>query len=223
MVRGWTSDELAALVAADLPPRSVVNLGIGLPTLVASHVPLTSGVIVHSENGIIGLGPPPLGTAVDLDLIDAGKAPATLIAGAAIVDHATSFAVIRGGRLDVAVLGAFQVAENGDLANWRVGSTELGSVGGAMDIAIGARRLIVMMRHTDKDGAPKLLRGCTYPLTARACVKRVYTDLAIIDVCPDGFTVRSCAPGVEPEVLRQLTDAPLRFDTLGWSQARALT
>lgn len=221
MARGWTPDELAALVAADLPARSVVNLGIGLPTLVASHMPLGSGVILHSENGIIGLGPPPLDSAVDLDLIDAGKAPATLITGAAIVDHATSFAVIRGGRLDIAVLGAFQVAENGDLANWRVGGATLGSVGGAMDIAIGARRLIVMMRHTDKAGAPKLVRACTYPLTSPTCVNRVYTDLAIIDICPDGFTVRGLAPGVDPDALQRLTDAPLRFDETSVSGSRA--
>jgi 3-oxoadipate CoA-transferase beta subunit len=202
---------MAAMVAADLPARSVVNLGIGLPTLVASHMPPGRGVLLHSENGIIGLGPPPSPDAVDEDLIDAGKAPATLITGAAIVDHATSFAVIRGGRLDIAVLGAFQVAQNGDLANWRVTGDALGSVGGAMDIAIGARRLFVLMRHTDKDGQPKLLRACTYPLTAKGCVKRVYTDLAVIDVCADGFVVRECAPGMEPQALRDLTDSPLQF------------
>jgi 3-oxoadipate CoA-transferase beta subunit len=174
-------------------------------------MPPGRGVLLHSENGIIGLGPPPSPDAVDEDLIDAGKAPATLITGAAIVDHATSFAVIRGGRLDIAVLGAFQVAQNGDLAKWRVTGDALGSVGGAMDIAIGARRLFVLMRHTDKDGQPKLLRACTYPLTAKGCVKRVYTDLAVIDVCADGFVVRECAPGMEPQALRDLTDSPLQF------------
>ncbi len=202
---------MAAMVAADLPAKSVVNLGIGLPTLVASHVPLGRGILLHSENGIIGLGPPPRPSAADEDLIDASKAPATLIAGAAIVDHATSFAVIGGGRLDIAVLGAFQVAQNGDLANWRIRGVELGSVGGAMDIAIGARRLFVLMRHIDNDGRPKLVGACTYPITARGCVKRVYTDLAIVDVSEDGFVVRRLAPGVERDALSRLTEAPLRF------------
>jgi 3-oxoadipate CoA-transferase beta subunit len=212
LASGWTPDEMAALVAADLPARSVVNLGIGLPTLVASHVPSGSGILLHSENGIIGLGPPPAPGTEDEDLIDAGKAPASLVTGAAIVDQATSFAVIRGGRLDVAVLGAFQVAENGDLANWRVRGTELGSVGGAMDIAIGAQRLFVLMRHVDRNGRPKLLRACAYPLTAQRCVRRVYTDLAIIDVHDHGFVVRRSAPGVEQDALRRQTDAPLRFE-----------
>lgn len=212
MTRGWTPDEMAVLVAADLPWRAVVNLGIGLPTLVASHVAADSGVLLHSENGIIGLGAPPSPDDVDEDLIDAGKAPASLITGAAIVDHATSFAVIRGGRLDIAVLGAFQVATNGDLANWRIGGTDLGSVGGAMDIAIGARRLLVMMRHTDSNGRPKLVARCTYPLTARRCVKRVYTDLAVIDVAQDEFVVRRHAPDVDEDTLRQLTGAPLVFE-----------
>lgn len=203
---------MAAIVAADLPRRAVVNLGIGMPTLVAAYVSANSGVLLHSENGIIGLGPPPTPEAVDEDLIDAGKAPATLVTGAAIVDHATSFAVIRGGRLDIAILGAFQVAENGDLANWRIRGTELGSVGGAMDIANGARRLFVMMRHTDRSGVPKLVRTCTYPLTARQCVKRVYTDLAVIDVSPEGFVVRRQAPGLDRDTLERVTDAPLRFE-----------
>ncbi len=211
MASGWTPDEMAAIVAADLPTRVVVNLGIGLPTLVSSHVLTDSGVLLHSENGIIGMGTPPAPGDVDHDLIDAGKAPVTLVAGAAIVDHATSFALIRGGRLDIAVLGAFQVAENGDLANWRVPGTDLGSVGGAMDIATGARRLFVMMRHTDRAGSPKLVRTCTYPLTARACVKRVYTDLAVLDITADGFVVRRRAPGIEPDALLRATGAPLSF------------
>jgi 3-oxoadipate CoA-transferase beta subunit len=212
---------MAALVAADLPKNSVVNLGIGLPTLVASHVSQDSGVLLHSENGVIGLGPPPAPSAADKDLIDAGKAPATLITGAAIVDQATSFAIIRGGRLDVAVLGAFQVAESGDLANWRLGDVELGSVGGAMDIAIGARRVVVMMRHADKNGGSKLVRACVYPLTARACVKRIYTEVAIIDVCEEGFVVRRRAPGVNREDLSRMTDATLHFQETEASEATA--
>ncbi len=211
MSERWSPDEIAARLAADLPGGSIVNLGIGMPTLVAAHLPPDRGIVLHSENGIIGLGPPASAEAVDPDLIDAGKTPVTLVRGAAIVDHATSFALIRGGRLDIAVLGAYQVAESGDLANWRVAGEDLGSVGGAMDIAIGARRLFVMMRYLDKDGRSKLVRTCTYPLTARACVKRVYTDLAVIDIAANGFVVRDRAPGVTREALQDATAARLRF------------
>lgn len=208
---GWEMGQLAAKLAADLPPRSVVNLGIGLPTLVADHLPVDRGVLLHSENGIIGLGPPARPGAADPDLIDAGKTPATLVKGAAIVDHATSFALIRGGRLDVGVLGGLQVSERGDLANWRVEGEDLGSVGGAMDIAIGARRLFVMMRHVDKRGRAKLVRSCSSPLTAERCVTRVYTDLAVLEIGPEGFVVREIAPGVGREELERRTDATLRF------------
>lgn len=211
MPEQWSVEDIARRLVADLPRGSVVNLGIGMPTLVAAHLPAARGVILQSENGIIGMGPPPAPDAVDPDVIDAGKAPATLVVGAAIVDHATSFALIRGGRLDYAVLGALQVAENGDLANWRVAGQDLGSVGGAMDIAIGARQLFVMMRHREKDGTPKLVRACTYPLTAPTCVKRVYSDLAVIEVTPEGFLVRDLAPGVTREALREATGASLRF------------
>lgn len=210
---GWSVEDIARQIADDLPPGTMVNLGIGMPTTVAAYLSPDRGVIVQSENGIIGMGPPPTATEADPDVIDAGKMPATLLPGASIVDHATSFALIRGGRLDYAVLGAFQVAENGDLANWRTEADELGSVGGAMDIAIGARKVFVMMRHQDRDGASKLVRSCTYPLTAHACVTRVYTDLATIDVTPEGFVVRRIAPGVTHAILCAATSATVRFES----------
>lgn len=208
--RPWTHLEIAARVAADLPAGAIVNLGIGLPTLVAASLDPAQGVILHSENGIIGLGPPPAPDMRDSDIIDAGKSFATLITGASIVDQATSFSLIRGGRLDVAVLGAFQIAQNGDLANWRVAGAALGSVGGAMDLAVGARQRLVMMTHVDKTGSPKLVAACTFPLTARACVQRVYTDLAVVNVTGRGFVVRDLAPGVTLEYLQSVTGAPLR-------------
>lgn len=211
MAKGWSSEQIAGKLVADLPERSLVNLGIGLPTLVAGLLPPGGQILLHSENGIIGLGPPAPPDAIDPDLVDAGKTPVTLVRGAAIVDHAASFALIRGGRLDIAVLGALQVSESGDLANWRVAGEQLGSVGGAMDIAVGARRVFVMMRHLDREERPKLVRTCTYPLTAQRCVDRVYSDLAVIDITDEGFAVREMAPGLTEEELRDATDAPLRF------------
>lgn len=211
MAKGWSPEQMAGKLVMDLPERSLVNLGIGLPTLVAGLLPPGGQILLHSENGIIGLGPPAPPHAIDPDLVDAGKTPVTLVPGAAIVDHAASFALIRGGRLDIAVLGALQVSESGDLANWRVAGEQLGSVGGAMDIAVGARRVFVMMRHLDKEGRPKLVRTCTYPLTAQRCVDRVYSDLAVIDITDEGFAVREMAPGLTQEELRDATDAPLRF------------
>lgn len=211
---GWTEAELAAIVARSLRPWSVVNLGIGLPTLVASHLPPNVPVLFHSENGIIGVGPLAKPGEEDPDVIDAGKNAATLMKGAAIVDHADSFGIIRGGHLDAAVLGAMQVSEQGDLANWKVAGETLGSVGGAMDLAVGAKRTIVMMRHVDSQGRPKILRSCTYPLTAEACVDTIYTDLAVIDVTPAGLIVRELGPGVDRDELQRLTDAPLSFATV---------
>ncbi len=212
---GWTEDEMAALVARDLPDGALVNLGIGLPTRVASHVPAGRTVFFHSENGILGMGPRPEPGHEDPDVIDAGKVPATLIPGAAIVHHADSFAVIRGGHLDAAVLGAMQVSERGDLANWKVAGQSLGSVGGAMDLSVGAKRTIAMMRHVDREGRPKILRECTYPLTGVRCVDRIYTDLAVVDVAPDGLVVRRLAPGVSADDVRAKTDAALRFELDG--------
>lgn len=208
---GWTPDEMAARVAADIPEGWCVNLGIGLPTLVANHLPPDREILLHSENGIIGMGPRPQPGQEDPDLVDAGKAPVTLITGAAIVHHADSFALIRGGRLDVTVLGALQVSEQGDLANWRIGDNPLASMGGAMDLCVGARQVFAMMHHVDKDGRPKILRRCTYALTAPRCVKRIYTNLAVIDVTPTGLEVREMAPGLTLAELQAVTEPPLRL------------
>lgn len=208
---GWTPEEMAARVAADIPDGACVNLGIGLPTLVANYIPTDREVLFHSENGIIGMGPRPRPGEEDPDLVDAGKAPVTLITGAAIVHHADSFALIRGGRLDVTVLGAMQVSERGDLANWRIGDNPLASMGGAMDLCAGARQVFAMMHHVDKEGRPKILYQCSYPLTAPACVRRIYTDLAVIDVTPAGLEVRELAPGFTLADVQAVTEPPLRL------------
>jgi 3-oxoadipate CoA-transferase beta subunit len=214
---GWTEDELAARLAADLPDGAVVNLGIGSPTRVAAHIAPEREIVLHSENGIVGMGPPPDPGQEDPDLIDAGKFPVTLAAGAAIVGHEESFMIIRGGRLGYAVLGAFQVAENGDLASWRLPQRGLGSVGGAMDLAAGARNVFVLMHHNDRSGAPKLVERCTYPLTAPRSVDRVYTELGVFAVTPLGFEVLELAPGVERLAVQEKTGA-----RLGWQRvARA--
>lgn len=207
---GWTPAELAQRVAGELRGGEVVNLGIGMPTLVANYTDPALGVIFHSENGIVGMGPRPATERdADPDLIDAGKAPTTLVPGASIVGHDESFGIIRGGYLDCAVLGAFQVSADGDLANWRLSSSEIGSVGGAMDIAVGARRVIAMMRHVDKAGRPKIVAACDLPLTARGCVTVIATDLAIIDVRPEGLVVRAAA--VDLNTIQAMTGVPLRW------------
>lgn len=203
----WSTNEMAQRVAALLRRGEVVNLGIGMPTAVARYAPPEGGIIFHSENGIVGMGPGPGTGAEDPDLIDAGKTPVTVVPGAAIVAHDESFGIIRGGHLDCAVLGAFQVSSRGDLANWRLPGATLGSVGGAMDIAVGARRVIAMMRHCDKEGRPKIVEECTFPLTARACVTTIVTDMAVIEVLPEGLVVRDSA--VQRSVLSRVTGAPL--------------
>ena len=204
--------QMAARVAADIPEGWIVNLGIGIPTLVADHVPAEREVIFHSENGVIGVGPVPSEEARDPWLINAGKQHVTLRPGGAYVHHADSFALIRGGHLDLCVLGAFEVAENGDIANWTTGANERApAVGGAMDLAVGARRLWVVMEHTTKDGRPRLVRRCAYPLTAPGVVRRIYTNLAVIDVAPRGFVVREMVPGLTLEALAARTDAPLHL------------
>ncbi len=204
--------QMAARVAADIPEGWIVNLGIGIPTLVADHVPETREVIFHSENGVIGVGPAPAEGARDPWLINAGKQHVTLRTGGAYVHHADSFSLIRGGHLDLCVLGAFEVAENGDIANWSTGANEKApAVGGAMDLAAGAKRLWAVMEHTTKDGRPRLVRRCSYPLTALAAVKRIYTNLAVIDVTPAGFVVREMIPGLTLEALQARTDAPLHL------------
>ena len=209
--RKWTRDEMAARVARDIPDGSVVNLGIGAPTRVAHHLRPEREVILHSENGVLGMGPPPPAGREDYDLINAGKQPVTLLAGGAFFHHADSFAMMRGGHLDICVLGAFQVSARGDLANWSTGEPDaIPAVGGAMDLAIGARRTWVLMEHVTKAGEPKIVERCSYPLTGLACVSRIYTDLAVIDVVPEGLRLRECVDGLTLEALRACTGAPLR-------------
>jgi 3-oxoadipate CoA-transferase beta subunit len=201
----------AARPAADIPEGWYVNLGIGIPTMIADFVPLDREVIFHSENGVLGMGPAPAEGEIDPWLINAGKQYVTLRQGGSYFHHADSFAMIRGGHLDLCVLGAFQVAENGDIANWATSENDTApAVGGAMDLAAGAKRLWVVMDHTTKDGTSKLVRQCSYPLTAVGAVKRVYTNLATLDVTPDGFLVVDMAPGLSFDALQARTDAPLR-------------
>ena len=208
----WTRDQMAQLVARDIPEGAVVNLGIGLPTLVANHLPADRELMMHSENGVIGMGPAPPPGQEDYDLINAGKQPVTLLPGGCFFHHADSFAMMRGGHLDICVLGAFQVSGGGDLANWHTGAPDaIPAVGGAMDLAIGARRTWVMMDHVTKSGEPKIVAACSYPLTGMACVSRLYTDLAVIDIGPEGLQVRTMAEGVTREALQAATGVALRF------------
>jgi 3-oxoadipate CoA-transferase beta subunit len=204
----WTRDQMAARVARDIPDGAVVNLGIGLPTLVANHLPADKEIVLHSENGVLGMGPAPAVGEEDLDLMNASKQPVTLLAGGSFFHHADSFAMMRGGHLDICVLGGFQVSERGDLANWHTGAPDaIPAVGGAMDLAIGAKRTFVMMEHCTKGGESKLVKACTYPLTAVGCVSRVYTDLAVLDVTPCGFKLVDCVAGLshaELETISQL-------------------
>jgi 3-oxoadipate CoA-transferase, beta subunit len=202
-------EELARRVAADLPDGAYVNLGIGMPTRVADFVRPGAEIVFHSENGLLGVGPAPPEGAGDPELINAGKQRITLVSGAAIFDHATSFVMIRGGHLDVAVLGAYEVSAAGDLANWSTGSGSTPAVGGAMDLAVGAKAVWVMMEHCTKDGAPRLVANCTLPLTGARVVTRVYTELAVIDV-DDGFVVRELRNGCDFETVRRNTTGPLR-------------
>ncbi len=206
--------QMAARLAQDIPEGWYVNLGIGIPTLVADHVPQSGPggreVIFHSENGVLGMGPAPAPEARDPWLINAGKQHVTLVPGGAYVHHADSFTMIRGGHLDLCVLGAFEVAENGDIANWATSENDSApAVGGAMDLAVGAKRLWAVMEHTTRDGRPRLVRRCAYPLTAPGAVSRVYTNMAVLDVVPAGFRVVELAPGVTLEELRARTEADL--------------
>jgi 3-oxoadipate CoA-transferase, beta subunit len=203
-------EALAARLAQDIPEGWSVNLGIGIPTLVGNYVPPEREVVFHSENGILGMGPAPPSDKINRWLINASSQYVTLRAGASFMSHSDSFALVRGGHLDLCVLGAFQVAENGDLANWaRSEDDNAPAIGGAMDLAAGARRIWVVMEHNTRAGEARLLRRCTYPLTAAACVKRVYTELAVIDVTPRGFAVIDMVPGLSLEELQARTDAPL--------------
>jgi 3-oxoadipate CoA-transferase beta subunit len=202
--------QMAARAARDIPEGWCVNLGIGMPTLIADHVPLEREVIFHSENGVLGMGPAPEEGKVDPWLINAGKQYVTMRPGGSYSHHADSFAMIRGGHIDLCVLGGFQAAENGDIANWATSENDTApAVGGAMDLAAGAKRLWVLMEHTTKTGESKLVRKCSYPLTAPRAVTRVYTNLAVLDVTPDGFVVRDIVPGLGFEALQARTDAPL--------------
>ena len=203
-------DQMAARVARDIPEGAYVNLGIGLPTLVANHLPPEREIFLQSENGLLGMGPAPAPGEEDEDLINAGKQPVTLLKGGAFFHHGDSFAMMRGGHLDICVLGAFQVSARGDLANWHTGAPDaIPAVGGAMDLAIGAKQVFVMMEHLTKSGESKLVPQCTYPLTGVGCVSRVYTDLAVLDVTPDGLAVREIIPGLDFRELEKMTGMPL--------------
>jgi 3-oxoadipate CoA-transferase beta subunit len=202
--------QLAARVARDIPEGAYVNLGIGAPTLIANFLPKDREIFLHSENGILGMGPAPPQGQEDWDLINAGKQPVTLLTGGAYFHHGDSFAMMRGGHLDICVLGAFQVSASGDLANWHTGEADaIPAVGGAMDLAVGARQVFVMMDHRTKQGEAKIVERCTYPLTAAGCVDRIYTDLAVLDVTEQGLIVREMVAGLSFEELQRRTGAPL--------------
>jgi len=209
-IKKWSRDQMAARVARDIGEGDVVNLGIGLPTLVANHLPADLEIILHSENGVIGMGPAPAAGEEDYDLVNAGKQPVTLLPGGSFFHHADSFAMMRGGHLDICVLGAFQVAVNGDLANWHTGAPDaIPAVGGAMDLAIGAKKTYVMMELLTKSGESKLVQACSYPLTGVACVSRVYTDVAVIDLGREGPAVLDLVDGLSFAALQAMIPVTL--------------
>jgi 3-oxoadipate CoA-transferase beta subunit len=210
-MKRFSRDEMAQRVARDIPEGAYVNLGIGLPTMVGNHLDRSKEIFLHSENGLLGMGPAPAPGHEDEDLINAGKQPVTLLTGGAFFHHADSFAMMRGGHLDICVLGAFQVSERGDLANWHTGAPDaIPAVGGAMDLAIGAKKVFVMMEHQTKSGESKIVPMCTYPLTGVGCVSRIYTDLATIDITPEGLLVIDMIEDLTLDALQQMTGVQLR-------------
>lgn len=209
-IKGWNREEMARMIAEDIPDGAYVNLGIGLPELVANYIPQDREVIFHTENGLLGVGPSPANGNEDDELINAGKKPVTAIKGACFFHHADSFAMVRGGHIDICVLGAFQVSEKGDLANWSTGEPDaIPAVGGAMDLVQGVKKIIVFTQHVTKSGEPKIVKQCSYPLTGKGVVSRIYTDFAIIDVTNEGMFVRKMAPGIDFEFLQSVTEAKL--------------
>lgn len=209
--RRLTREEMARKVADSFADGAYVNLGIGIPTLISKCLPADRDVILHSENGILGMGPGPADGSVDPSLLNASKEPVSLLPGASICDHSMSFAMMRGGHIDVSVLGAFQVSAKGDLANWDTGAPDaIPAVGGAMDLIAGAKQVVIVMEHVTKDGRPKIVDECTYPLTGAGVVNRIYTDCAVIDVTPQGLVVRSIVEGLGFEQLQQMTGTRLQ-------------
>jgi 3-oxoadipate CoA-transferase beta subunit len=208
-MKRYSRDQIAARVAADISEGAYVNLGIGLPTKVANYLPADREIFLHSENGLLGMGPAPAPGQEDEDLINAGKQPVTLLPGGAYFHHGDSFAMMRGGHLDICVLGAFQVSATGDLANWHTGAPDaIPAVGGAMDLALGAKQVFVMMEHQTKTGESKIVPVCSYPLTGVGCVNRIYTDLAVIDVTPGGLVVREILADISFQTLQEITVVP---------------
>ncbi|MDH5457054.1 MAG: 3-oxoacid CoA-transferase subunit B [Gammaproteobacteria bacterium] len=206
MSTGWTREQMAARAAQDIPDGSYVNLGIGIPELVAKFVPEGREFIYHTENGMLGMGPPPADDERDLDLMNAGKKYVTALPGASYFHHADSFSMIRGGHIDVCVLGTMQVSANGDIANWSTGAPDaIPAVGGAMDLVQGVKNIFVITQHTTRDGEPKLIEKCTYPLTGVGVVSRIFTDLAVVDITPKGFQVVELAPGIGFDEVQQKT------------------
>jgi len=208
---GWTREQMAARAALDIPDGSYVNLGIGIPELVAQFVPEGREFIYHTENGLLGMGPPPAEDEIDLDLMNAGKKYVTALPGASYFHHADSFSMIRGGHIDVCVLGTLQVAANGDIANWSTGAPDaIPAVGGAMDLVQGVKRILVITAHTTRNGEPKLVERCSYPLTGQGVVSRIFTNLAVVDVTPDGFEVIELAPDVSFDEVKQQTGTRIK-------------
>ena len=210
-IKGWSREEMAQNIAMDIPDGSYVNLGIGMPELVANYIPENREVVFHTENGLLGVGPSPPPELEDDEMINAGKKPVTANKGAAFFHHADSFAMVRGGHIDICVLGAFQVSEHGDLANWSTGEPKaIPAVGGAMDLVQGVKNVIIITKHITKNGEPKIVNRCSYPLTGKNVVNKIYTDLAVIDVTENGLFVRKMAPGVDLELLQKHTEPKLK-------------